>query len=406
MHISGIIAEYNPLHSGHIYHIAETKKQTATDFIITVMSGDFVQRGLPAVIDKYNRTKTALLAGSDLVIELPSCYALSSAEGFAFGGVSLLHGLGCVQTLSFGSELGNLGAIEKTAHILSDESALYATTYKDHLKRGLNPPAARMQALEDCYSEIDVSFLAEQSNNLLALEYCKSLYQLDSKIQPFTIQRNGDSYHSQTRSSIHPSATHIRNCLQNALPLPDQEGLPEYVTNLLLEKKESQELLFLDDFSSILYYKLWSLSTAQYLEYQDMTEALANKISNKLIQFKSFTAFANLLWSKDLTYARVCRCLMYILLEIKKDTWNIKSPVPYARILGFKQESSMLLGHLKEHSNIPLISKLADAHKLLNADAYYLLEQDIKHSHIYNSIRATKSSTPFIHEMKKQIVIL
>lgn len=418
MHISAIIAEYNPLHLGHEFHIAETKRITGADFIITVLSGDFVQRGLPAVLDKHTRTRMALEAGSDLVLELPVPYALSSGEGFAFGGVSLLHQLGCVDHLSFGTEAGTLDKLRPIAKALLQETDCYRAAYQAALKQGMTHPAARMRAVQTAYPQLDLSVLDGHSNNMLALEYCKALCQLDSMILPVTVKRLGQSYLAEEAVSpaIFSSATAIRRYLMQ-LPTqkvqtdtPDNDTLlsgmvSESILSILTQAQKEKRLIFAKDFSALLHYKLLSEESKHFTDYYEITPDFANKIQKALPDFEDFSQFSNLLWTKDLTYARVCRDLLYILLNIKTDSWNIHKPVPYARILGFKKTAVPLLSEIKKNASIPLISKLADAQKLLDNKSYALLQTDIRAAHIYDSVVFQKSGIRLPHEMRKQIVI-
>ncbi len=438
MHITGIIAEYNPLHAGHEFHISQTKALTGADYVITVLSGDFVQRGLPALLDKHTRAKMALEAGSDLVLELPTAYALSSGEGFGFGGISLLDKLGCVNTVSFGTEIGDLKNIITIADLLSNESDEYKQTYQTALKQGLTHPSARATALKATYPNLDTTLLDGASNNMLALEYCKALSLLESKIQPVTVKRIGQTYLAQDVSAFSnsvscessttttfASATAIRNTLQKvseqAILNADMDFvslkrvLSPNVFSILEEALASHRLLFSDDFSNILHYKLLTLDFDSLLTYREVTEAFANKIIKHRHTFTSFTQFANLLWTKETTYAKVCRTLMYILLDFKKTSWDVHTPVPYARILGFKKEAVPLLSELKKYTSIPLLSKLADAEKVLSPTAMNLLDLDINAAHIYDSVAFQKCNQhangsfdvkPPIHEMQKQIIIL
>ena len=436
MHITGIIAEYNPLHLGHQFHIDRTreliqknasKAADAPHYIITVLSGDFVQRGLPAILDKHTRARMALEAGSDLVLELPVSYALSSGEGFAFGGVSLLHQLGCVDSLSFGSEAGELNKISAVARILnnidstpydssfSPQNATYHAAYQTALKQGLTHPAARLQALSKAYPELDLSILDGHSNNMLALEYCKAIYRLNSDIQPVTVRRHGQGYLENSFSTFtekdcmngnqlrFASATAIREALNTSQVKTLVGQVSSSVATVLLQALTENRLLYLDDFGTMLHYKLLCLTTEELTQYREITPDFANKIFKNLGQFESFTQFSNLLWTKDMTYARVCRNLMNIILDIKENTWNVHQPVPYARVLGFRKDSAPLLSEIKKKASIPIISKLADAEKLLTPDAHRLLELDMKAAHIYDSVVLQKSGQKTPHEMQKQI---
>lgn len=452
MHITGIIAEYNPLHLGHQYHINQTRTLVGsndTHYIITVLSGDFVQRGLPAITDKHTRTRMALEAGSDLVLELPVLYALSSGEGFGFGGVSLLHQLGCVDTLSFGTEEGALGKLLAIARVLNYEHKLasdsaaessgfvctasgtapflkptpYQQAYQAALKQGMTHPAARTHALCTAYPDLDLAVLNGQSNNMLALEYCKALYRLQSQIRPITVKRLGQDYLESTLkdakntflSELHfASATAIRETLQQTHKADTADfsfdtlanSVSPFVKDHLTKAHAENRLIYPDDFSLLLHYKLLNLTKAELSEYLEVTPDFANKITKNLGQFESFTQFANILWTKDTTYARVCRNLMNLILDIKENTWDVHQPVPYARVLGFRKNSAALLSEIKRKSAIPLITKLADAEKILTPDAYRLLEADIKAAHVYDSVIQHKGQQKVVHEMQKQIVIV
>ena len=429
MYVTGIIAEYNPLHSGHQYHMDQTRAIVGdkdAHFIITILSGDFVQRGLPAILDKHTRARMALEAGSDLVLELPVPYALSSGEGFGFGGVSLLHQLGCVDALSFGTEEGTLHKLLPIARALHFEQetasngtkTTYQQAYQAALKQGFTHPVAQNKALSCAYPDLDLSVLDGQSNNMLALEYCKALYRLPSPIRPITVKRMGQSYLDDTvsecKSSLHfASATAIREQLRQS-PIFESNSSCDilenqvslFVKDTLLNAQSKNSLIHPDDFSQLLHYKLLTLSKEQLMEYLEISSDFANKILKNLGQFENFSQFANLLWTKETTYARVCRNLMNLILDIKNDTWDVHQPVPYARVLGFRKDSASLLSEIKKNACIPLVTKLADAEKLLSPDAYRLLELDMKAAHIYDSILLHKSGQNSNHEIQKQIVII
>lgn len=430
MQICGIIAEYNPLHLGHQYHITQTKAITGADYIVTVLSGDFVQRGLPAILDKHTRTRMALEAGSDLVLELPVPYTLSSGEGFGFGAVSLLHQLGCVNAISFGTEEGTLDKLKEIARILNSEqsslapdiaqakttfskplrtgcgTSAYHPSYQTALKQGLTHPAARTYALHQAYPGLDLSVLDNSSNNMLALEYLKALYCLDSSIKPVTIKRQGQGY-LDTCPGDFSSATAIREYLEACVTCPDlSEMVPTFTATALKEGFTKNRLIFPGDFSNLLHYKLLSLPPDNLTDFWEVTPDFANKILKHLPAFTNFTQFANTLWTKDTTYARVCRTLMHILLDIKTDTHDVHKPVPYARILGFRRASTPLLSEIKKRADIPLLSKLADCETHITSEAYQLLNLDIKAAHIYDSVLQQKSGIKTAHEMQKQIIIL
>jgi len=304
MHITGIIAEYNPLHLGHKYHMEQTKAATGADYIITILSGDYVQRGLPAILDKHTRTRMALNAGSDLVIELPVPYALSSGEGFAFGGVSLLHQLGCVDSLSFGSEAGTeqLDQLVKIARVLQSEALFtadlmqtaevtpYHAAYQSALKQGMTHPKARLHALLKTHPELDTGVLDGHSNNMLALEYLKAIYRLESAIEPVTIERKGQAYlddgvfpdnnvcTEKLTSRAFSSATAIRESLVRHNFETIFTQVPSDVAEILMQAHSANTLIFAEDFSNLLHYKLLSLSKAALTDYLEVTLILPIKL--------------------------------------------------------------------------------------------------------------------------------
>lgn len=217
MNVTGIVAEYNPFHNGHAYQIRKARKLTDCDYCVAVISGDFVQRGEVSVFSKYLRTKMALLSGADLVLEIPSIFAVSSAEDFAAGSVALLDNLGVVTHLCFGSELGQSKNFMKAAKILGKESAAFSGKLKEGLQNGLSWPQARAFALnaelsyhEGTKDSKEIISLLETPNNLLGVEYCKALLRRGSSITPVTVKRKGNGYHSEDLDGEMASASAIR----------------------------------------------------------------------------------------------------------------------------------------------------------------------------------------------------
>ncbi len=442
MNVTGIIAEFNPLHNGHLHLIREAKKITNADYVVVVMSGDFCQRGIPAIVDKHTRTAMALAAGADLVLELPIYYSLGSAEYFAKGAAATLIALGCVDHIVFGSESGSIEAMKAIADILLEEPKEFREALAFSLKQGNSFPKAREDALSSYFLSVEKNnslqtknvslssvflqdFDLSSPNNLLGIEYIKALRQFHSAITPVTIRRIPDL---DTSSYFH-SASGIRDVLLQKKENPDPEGrLYEYhpcgdpveVSNVKINRLqlpisimcavpyETQNQLQVwqdekgarfpqaDDFSAMLHYRLLMERDTGFTEYLDVSEDLSNKICNRINEFESFTQFVSLLKSRDLTETRVQRCLLHILLNIRKK--NMEQylqedlPTTYLRILGFRKDSTNLLHMLRESASLPLISKLADAEKLLEPTALQLLREDILASEIYDSV-AYESAT-------------
>ena len=213
MKIVGLITEYNPFHNGHLYHIEKAKEITGADSVIVVMSGNYVQRGAPAIMPKHLRAEVALEAGVDVLMELPVCYATGSAEYFAAGAISLFERLGCVDSICFGSECGDYGLLARVAHILADEPEGYRQALKDLLKSGMSFPLARQKALKDYLEDDSLDSVLEQPNNILGIEYIKALYERRSPMKSYTIRRMVSGYHDTELSGSYSSASAIRRLL-------------------------------------------------------------------------------------------------------------------------------------------------------------------------------------------------
>lgn len=393
--VLGIIAEYNPFHNGHHYHIEEAKRQSGCDYVIVVMSGDFVQRGTPALLDKYTRAEFALRAGADIVLELPVALACGSAEYFARGAVGILHRLGIVDTLCFGCEQNDLNALSQLASVLENEPVNYQERLQELLRSGYSFPQARQEALSTVVSS-GITALLETPNNILAVEYLRALQYFASDIQPLAIQRIGSSYHEITLNSPettdvvrqYPSATSIRRFVKDHAnhsfaPLADQ--VPDYVYQHMTG--DSFSPLYEDDFSDMLYHAI--LTHPDLTIYQDVSSELADRIEANLHDSFHYSELATALLSKGYTATRVNRALAHILLGIStEDMIKLRdlSYAPYARILGIKKESSHLLRSVSEDDRIPLITKIADAKHLLSPEALRFLQQDITAAELYNQV--------------------
>lgn len=463
MKVIGIIAEYNPFHNGHKYQIEELKKRTNADYVVIAMSGNFVQRGVPALCDKYSRAKMALLCGADLVLELPAIWATASAELFAKGGVSLFSNTGVVNHLGFGAETDNLDLLKQIAFVLSEEPTIYKNALSSYLKNGKNFPTARKLALTELFSNgFDVtnptfsdntfsivsiktcplpilSFTSQleevltSPNNILAIEYLKAIYAQNKKtftsfasenkqmnffnyalqqLTPVLIQRKGAGYHEKSMDTLHPSATAIRNLLFsssinhiNTLT----SAIPKETFSILSELIENHALLQENDISSILGYRLLSLKKQGYASFADCSVDLSNKIAKNLRNYTNFTDFCELLKSKELTHTRISRTLLHILLDIKQNDYAYAEElgiVPYLRILGFRKDSTKLLSAIKKEATVPLITKVADAASILSSDAYAIFEKDLFASDVYYQLLSQKTGQKPMNEFTQQIVIV
>ena len=400
MRIVGLITEYNPFHNGHKYHIEKAKELANADFAVVVMSGNFVQRGAPAIMPKHLRAEAALQSGADLVIELPVCYATGTAEQFAYGAVSLLDKLRCVDAICFGSECGDIAPLKNLAKILCDEPTEYKENLQFNLRSGMSFPLARQKAIQAVCDSSHLKELLEQPNNILGIEYLKALYRLKSEIEPLTIQREVSRYHDTKLQEQFSSASALRHTIENECFASLYGQIPSDCMSILEDGYKVRYPVCANDFSLLLKYKLLNETSVSLVQYADVSEELANRIFNRLNDYISFEQFCELLKTKEITYTRISRALIHILLGVKKSDYD---EIEYARVLGFRATSIDLLSKLKNSSSISLISKLGKKDSLSNS-AKNMLEIDINSSNLYESVVTEKFKTPFINEFKQSIM--
>ena len=422
MRTVGIIAEYNPFHTGHAYHIAQAKKISGADYAVVIMSPDFVQRGTPAVFDKYTRTQMALQCGADLVIELPVCYASGSAEFFAEGAIALLNRIGVVDTLVFGAEHDDLALFQATADLLLEEPEAYSKMLKAFLKEGFTYPKARSEALirtleSNTFSCIQndsgntqsyLSSFLSSPNNILGIEYCKALKKTKSRIMPIPLLRFGSSYNSTSLDGVFCSASALREGIQRE---EDMEELLPFIPvscrPLFLDSLK--RTVFADDMLPFIVNKL--LTEQSFSHILDISLDLSERIQN--LRFpsigKSFDELSESLKTKQVTKARINRALVHLLLDIRTDavdSFRQKGTVFYAKVLGFSKNAVSLLHAIKENSDLPFLTKPAKADSLLQGAGLNMWKQDLYASHLYRSVVSCKYHVPFRTEWETSPIIL
>lgn len=386
----GIVAEYNPFHNGHAYHIQKAKEMTGADCAVVVMNGNFMQRGLPAFADKYTRTKMALAGGADMVFELPVCFGLSSAEDFAFGSVALLNKLGFIDAICFGSETGNIDDLLPFARLFIEEPEEYRDMLTTLLKEGYGFPAAREQAAMR-FLQMPEGNLLSMPNNLLGIEYIKALLRLSSNIEPFTIPRVGAGYHDNAVSgqTEFSSATGIRGEYLKGNASILQTAIPKECRGFLEEALTQYRPLSPNDFSESLYYALRE-HIGELDSFKDVSEDLADRMENLLSDFRTTEQFASLLHTKQYTKSRIDRCLFQILLGIGKQSPENIPPLPL-RLLGLNPAFSFLLKGRDDIITKPAKAKEALTTDFFATDLYnytifktsgYVIKQDFYHSPI------------------------
>ena len=453
MNVIGIIAEYNPFHNGHAYQIAHVRKNLHADYIVVATSGDYVQRGEPALLDKYTRARMALSSGADVVLELPVLWSTASAELFADAGISLFEKTGCVNGICFGAESGDLALLRRIADVLADEPADLKASLKYNLKSGSTFPKAREAALLSYFSGSAgqdgalpvsaeaLSSLLASPNNILALEYLKALRRRASSITPYLLKREGAAYHETSilsgASAIPASASAIRQTLfadaagacGNSADRASEDSadgilrhaMPQEALAILQDYRADFPLLCADDFSSILGYLLLSSSATQLARTADSSPEFANRMQNQLPYYTSFSSFASRLKSKEMTLTRINRILLHSILGITSSDYacgNALDKIPYLRILGFRKSAAPLLAALKASAAVPLITRSSQALKLLSPDAMRVFEHDVFAGNLYLQMRNQKGGTPLraarmqehdvppASEYQRQIIIL
>lgn len=420
MKVTGIIAEYNPFHNGHKYQFEQIRKNLGSDYIVVVMNGDFMQRGEPAIVNKYARTHMALAEGADLVIELPVLYGTGSAEFFAAGGVRLLQSLHSIDHICFGCEYTDLSALQTIASIYAEEPDDFKELFQQSLRQGISYPKARASALRQYAAANRISLPEEvhtymtQPNTILAVEYLKAIYSDHADIEPYLILRKDSGYHSgQLDDTDHAcsSATAIRSAYSSGGNVDAwKRTLPKASGLIMQEAYHTCAPVGIDQFYPLIQYSLWQ-NQDRLTDYQDITEELANRLLSVYQPEFDYTGYVDAIVNKQYTRTRIMRCLLHLLLGITKaevQEQMRRSSLPYARILGFRSASSELLKAIREQADLRIIQQLKKAQvELSNTDpaAARLLALDLHASHMYEQVCHQYYHSPFHNEYTTGIII-
>ena len=422
MKVTGIIAEYNPFHKGHEHHLIQTRKSLGSDYIIVVMSGNYVQRGAPTIIDKYSRAEMALKCGADLVLELPACYSTASAEYFAFGGTAILDKLNVVDHLCFGTESLDSAEEEmdfrlltekfaKIADLLVEEPQEYKAVLKESMKAGLSHAASASRAIGAVLGEEYVT-LMETSNNILGVQYMRALKILGSSIKPVPIARKLSSHKDTQITEGFSSATSIRNSIFNRYDVNSLSStVPKSVLDILTDRYLVTFPIFRDDFSIILGEKLLSAKNCEDLtEYFAVPKDLANRFLKLRNEYRTFNQFRELSYTKNMNKATVGRALMHITLGIKEQDmqklYNNKENMQAVKVLGFRESAKPLLGEIKKKADINLVTKLADYRPDPDADGVDMIEQTTRMDMLYRMVAMNKFDVEIPTPYEQEIIIL
>ncbi len=396
----GLVTEYNPFHNGHLYHLNKAMELTGADISVAVMSGDFVQRGEPAVLDKYVRASMALNSGVNLVVELPVNYAVSSAESFAAGALKVLNYIKA-DSIAFGSESGDIERLSKLAHILCDnEDTLYNEISK-YTANGISYAAARQKTVEKL-TDKDTAAMLTSSNNILAVEYLKAIIKNNYAIKPYTIKRKGDSYNDTDIRSDYASATALRENLK-------ADNISKYIpvkAGLILSSNTNY--IYPDDITEVLFTRLLDILFASsydknvfienVMKYSDVNKEIAGRLyksamdmitrtvphgaGSKDNEAFSFGSLCEHIKTKEVPLSRIKRALIRITLGLDKKHMEKYTNEPYIRVLGFDKKGQEYLSYIRKTVEVPLITKTADYKEILL--------DDIHAANIYNMIVAGK----------------
>lgn len=403
----GLVVEYNPLHNGHYYHFTEAKRTTGADACVIVMSGNFLQRGEPALLSKWARAEMALQAGIDLVLELPLPFSCATAELFALGAVSVLDRIGVVDALCFGSESGEIDWISELAERLADEPEAFSLALKANLGEGLAYPAAYARAASALLARagLPAADLASP-NNILGLNYLLAIKRLGSGIQPATIKRQKAGYHQTTITDAQiASATAIRKLIFGEAAGFDE--LAPYVppTTLAIMQREfalGRGPINWERFFHPLFHRLLQLSPERLAAYHEVGEGIEHRLKAAAKQADSVAGLIAATKNKRYTWNRIQRMLTSVLLDLDKSAINalsLKSGAPYARVLGFSPKGKQLLHAAKQKSRIPIITKVTDG-------LHPMLDREIAAAAAYSLAMPDPGDRPFTAEYRRPPIVL
>ncbi|WP_035945502.1 nucleotidyltransferase [Fusobacterium perfoetens] len=369
----GIVIEYNPFHNGHKYHLDKAKE--LGDIVIGVMSGDYVQRGEPAFINKWSRGEIALKEGIDILCELPSYYSTQSAEIFAKSSIGILKNLG-VTTILFGSESSNIEKLKKILEL--EKNKEFNEEIRRNLDEGISYPNAYSLSIKK-FLEKDIEI---NSNDILGIEYLRAIKYYDEKIEAQTLKRRAGGYYSQKEENNIMSATGIRKLIF------ENKSIENLVTKNSFEvlEKEKEKITKISDFYPLIRYAILS-KKEKLADYQDVENGLENRIYEMALKYENHQEFFNNLITKRYTIGRIQRILIHILLDITKaDTNYLKENIPYIRILGFSKKGREYLKTIEKNNDVKILTSFKNIKKILNEKEIKFLELNEKASIIYKII--------------------
>ena len=395
MKVTGIIAEYDPFHNGHSYHIKKAREMTGADAIVVVMSGHFTQRGMPAFFRRDARVRMAVDGGADLVIELPYIYACNSSHEFARGAAGILNGIGCVDALVFGAEtddMDTLGKAARAAEGTDDRSSAYI---KEEMKNGVSYPEALTRSVEKIYGAQTAAVLREP-NNLLGIEYMKALRELGSGIKPFIVGRRSAA-HGESLEMLHErkqeqriaSGTAVRKAVYAGGARAAEMLVPDTSFSIISGYERSSGFSFTEyrdkikkNMFELLKYKIITSDESELAEVYGVAEGLENRLKSCISGAEDVDGLIDSVKSKRYTRARISRTLMHLLINLRTTDFETLRETYCARVLGFSPTGGKLLRLMSESSAIPVFSNLSRLDKR-SPEAARVLKYDMRASDVY-----------------------
>lgn len=395
MKVTGIIAEYDPFHNGHSYHIKKAREMTGADAIVVVMSGHFTQRGMPAFFRRDARVRMAVDGGADLVIELPYIYACNSSHEFARGAAGILNGIGCVDALVFGAETDDMDTLGKAARAAAGTDDRSSAYIKEEMKNGVSYPEALTRSVEKIYGAQTAAVLREP-NNLLGIEYMKALRELGSGIKPFIVGRRSAA-HGESLEMLHErkqeqriaSGTAVRKAVYAGGARAAEMLVPDTSFSIISGYERSSGFSFTEyrdkikkNMFELLKYKIITSDESELAEVYGVAEGLENRLKSCISGAEDIDGLVDSVKSKRYTRARISRMLMHLLINLRTTDFETLRETYCARVLGFSPTGGKLLRLMSESSAIPVFSNLSRLDKR-SPEAARVLKYDMRASDVY-----------------------
>lgn len=395
MKVTGIIAEYDPFHNGHSYHIKKAREMTDADAVVVVMSGHFTQRGMPAFFSRDARVRMAVEGGADLVIELPYIYACNSSHEFARGAAGILNGIGCVDALVFGAETDDMNTLEKAARAAAGTDDGSSAYIKEELKNGVSYPEALTRSVEKIYGA-DTAAVLREPNNLLGIEYMKALNELGSSIKPFIVGRkaaaHGGSLDISNERKQEPriaSGTAVRKAVYAGGARASEMLVPDTSFSIISEYERMADITFSEyrdkmkkNMFELLKYRVVTSDESELAEIYGISEGLENRLKSSINSASDLDSLTDAVKSRRYTRARISRTLIHMLLNLKSGSFHEMKGTYYARVLGFSPTGGQLLRVMSDSSAIPVFSNLSRLDKR-SPEAARVVNYDMRASDIY-----------------------